>query len=95
MGVFHIFMVCSIEGLLMDQHGDAESDQELNKAILEMLHIKKVSASYQTEAHPYMRRIYLHLASLDAPDHTRSEGTLVQSFKSVDSKKPSQFMPEF
>ncbi|XP_037537508.1 uncharacterized protein LOC119414484 [Nematolebias whitei] len=67
----------------MDQHGDAESDQDLNKAILEMLHIKKVSASYQAEAHPYMRRIYLHLASPDAPDHTRSEGTLVQSFKSV------------
>lgn len=95
MGVFHLFLVCSIESLLTDQRGDAESDQDLNKAILEMLHIKKVSASHQAEAHPYMRRIYLHLASPDAPDQRRSEGVLVQSFKSVDSKKLPQFMSEF
>lgn len=86
LGVFHLFLFCSITGLLMEQHRDAERDQELNKAILEMLHIKKVSASHQTRPHPYMRMIYLQLALLDPPDLRGSDGILVQSFKSVDGK---------
>ncbi|XP_023149409.2 uncharacterized protein LOC111584487 [Amphiprion ocellaris] len=76
-------LVSSATGLLlMDQRRDADDDQELNKAILEMLHINKVSASHQTKAHPYMRRIYQHLDSLEAQDFGRSDGTLVQSFRS-------------
>ncbi|XP_008286066.1 uncharacterized protein LOC103361692 [Stegastes partitus] len=79
-----VFM-CSVTGLLlMDQRRDAEDDQELNKAILEMLHINKVSASHQAKPHPYMRRIYQHLDSLEAQDFGRSDGTLVQSFRSFD-----------
>ncbi|XP_017260196.1 uncharacterized protein LOC108229053 [Kryptolebias marmoratus] len=85
LGPFRLFLVCSVAGLLMDQHRDAEDDQELNKAILEMLHIKKVSASHQAKAHPYMRRIYQHLAALDAPDFESLDGVLVHSFKSVDA----------
>ncbi|XP_047435997.1 uncharacterized protein LOC125005074 [Mugil cephalus] len=78
-------LVCSVTGfLLMDERRDAEDDQELNKAILEMLHIKKVSANHQAKPHPYMRRIYQHLDSLEAEDLGRSDGTLVQSFRSVD-----------
>ncbi|XP_022059188.1 uncharacterized protein LOC110957453 [Acanthochromis polyacanthus] len=76
-------LVSSVTGLLlMDQRRDAEDDQELNKAILEMLHINKVSASHQAKPHPYMRRIYQHLDSLEAQDFGRSDGTLVQSFRS-------------
>ncbi|XP_072232621.1 uncharacterized protein [Leuresthes tenuis] len=78
-------MVWSVTGLLlMDQRRDAEDDQGLSKAILEMLHIKKVSASHQAKPHPYMTRIYQHLDSLEARDFGRSDGMLVQSFRSVD-----------
>lgn len=78
-------MLCSVTGLLlMDQRRDAEDDPELDKAILEMLHINKVSASHQAKPHPYMRRIYQRLDSLEAQDFGRSDGTLVQSFRSVD-----------
>ncbi|KAM3589923.1 uncharacterized protein V6R79_000052 [Siganus canaliculatus] len=74
----------SVSGLLlMDQRRDAEDNQELNKAILEMLHIDKVSASHQAKPHPYMRRIYQRLDSLEAQDLGTSDGTLVQSFRSV------------
>lgn len=77
-------LLCSVTGLLqMDHRRDAEDDQELNKAILEMLHINKVSASHQGKPHPYMRRVYQHLDSLEAQDFGRSDGTLVQSFRSV------------
>uniref|UniRef100_A0A3Q2NSM3 TGF-beta propeptide domain-containing protein n=1 Tax=Fundulus heteroclitus TaxID=8078 RepID=A0A3Q2NSM3_FUNHE len=46
-----------------------------------MLHIKKVSASHQAKPHPYMRRIYQHLESLETQDFGRSDGILVQSFR--------------
>ncbi|TKS92578.1 hypothetical protein D9C73_027436 [Collichthys lucidus] len=69
--------------LLMDHRRDAEDHQELNKAILEMLHINKVSARHQTKPHPYMRRIYQRLDSLEAQDFGTSDGTLVQSYRSV------------
>ncbi|XP_029023166.1 uncharacterized protein LOC114865841 [Betta splendens] len=54
-----------------------------DKAILEMLHIDKVSASHRARAHPYMRRVYQRLDSLEERDLERSDGTLVQSFRSV------------
>ncbi|KAI4808751.1 hypothetical protein KUCAC02_000797 [Chaenocephalus aceratus] len=77
-------LLCSATGLLMvDQRRDAEEDQERNKAILEMLHINKVSASHQAKPHPYMREIYQRLDSLEVQDFASSDGTLVQSFRSV------------
>ncbi|CAJ1086549.1 uncharacterized protein LOC117807668 [Xyrichtys novacula] len=73
-----------VSGLLqMDHRSDADQDQELNKAILEMLHINKVSASHQNKPHPYMTRIYQRLDSLEDQDFESSDGTLVQSFRSV------------
>ncbi|XP_029931618.1 uncharacterized protein LOC115376267 [Myripristis murdjan] len=69
--------------LLMERRADAEDNQELNKAILEMLHINKVSASHQAKPHPYMRQVYQLLDSLEAQDLGKSDGTLVQSFRSV------------
>ncbi|KAK9524371.1 hypothetical protein VZT92_016769 [Zoarces viviparus] len=88
LGYFHITLVflllVSITGLLlMDHRRDTENDQERNKAILEMLHINKVSASHQAKPHPYMRGIYQRLDSLEAQDFGSSDGTLVQSFRSV------------
>lgn len=74
----------SVTGLLVtDHHRDAEDDREHNKAILEMLHINKVSAGPQAKPHPYMRGIYQRLDSLEAQDFSSSDGTLVQSFRSV------------
>ncbi|KAM6894170.1 uncharacterized protein PEZ65_021846 [Lycodopsis pacificus] len=67
----------------MDHRRDTENDQERNKAILEMLNINKVSASHQAKPHPYMRGIYQRLDSLEAQDFGSSDGTLVQSFRSV------------
>ncbi|CAG5966130.1 unnamed protein product [Menidia menidia] len=78
-------LVWSATGLLlMDQRREAEEDKGLSKAILEMLHIDKVSASHHAKPHPYMRRIYQYLDSLEAQDFGRSDGLLVQSFRSVD-----------
>ncbi|XP_060951870.1 uncharacterized protein LOC133028859 [Limanda limanda] len=77
-------LLCPATGLsLTGLRRDAEDDQELNKAILEMLHINKVSASHQAKPHPYMRRVYQHLDSLEAQDFGRSDGMLVQSFRNV------------
>lgn len=83
--ILHIsLLLCSTTGLrLRDHHRDVEDDQELNEAILEMLHINKVSASHQAKPHPYMRRIYQSLNSLEAQDFGSSDGTLVQSYRSV------------
>ncbi|XP_014880456.1 uncharacterized protein LOC106941842 [Poecilia latipinna] len=88
-GGFHVSLIFllmfSVEGLLLkEQRRNAEVTQGLSKAILEMLHIKKVSASHQAKPHPYMNRIYQHLESLEAQDFGRSDGILVQSFRSVD-----------
>lgn len=87
-GITVVFLLlCSVAGfLLRDHRRDAEDDHELNKAILEMLHINKVSASHQAKPHPYMRRIYQHLNSLEAQDFGSSDGTLVQSYRSVIGK---------
>ncbi|XP_019116690.2 uncharacterized protein LOC109139015 isoform X2 [Larimichthys crocea] len=87
-GLFNVTLVFlllySVTGLLlMDHRRDAEDHQELNKAILEMLHINKVSARHQAKPHPYMRRIYQRLDSLEAQDFGTSDGTLVQSYRSV------------
>uniref|UniRef100_UPI0037E995E7 uncharacterized protein n=1 Tax=Semicossyphus pulcher TaxID=241346 RepID=UPI0037E995E7 len=90
--LFVLLLLSSVSGLLqVDQRRDADDDQELNKAILEMLHINKVSASHQNKPHPYMRRIYQRLDSLEAQDFGSSDGTLVQSFRSVDG--PHQAPP--
>ncbi|XP_034532909.1 uncharacterized protein LOC117807668 [Notolabrus celidotus] len=80
-----LLLLSSVSGLLqMDHRRDADDNQELNKAILEMLHINKVSASHQNKPHPYMRKIYQRLDSLEDQDFESSDGTLVQSFRSVD-----------
>lgn len=91
LGFFDVTLVflllCSVTGLLqMDQRRDAEDNQEHNKAILEMLHIDKVSASHQAKPHPYMKRIYQRLDALEAQDLGSSDGTLVQSFRSIVGK---------
>uniref|UniRef100_A0A671UC44 TGF-beta propeptide domain-containing protein n=1 Tax=Sparus aurata TaxID=8175 RepID=A0A671UC44_SPAAU len=88
LGFFDVTLVflllCSVTGLLqMDQRRDAEDNQEHNKAILEMLHIDKVSASHQAKPHPYMKRIYQRLDALEAQDLGGSDGTLVQSYRSI------------
>ncbi|KAK5610327.1 hypothetical protein CRENBAI_006857 [Crenichthys baileyi] len=75
----------SVRGLfLKEQSRNADVNQGLSKAILEMLHITKVSAIHRAIPHPYMKRIYQHLESLEAQDFGRSDGILVQSFRSVD-----------
>uniref|UniRef100_A0A671UCH5 Uncharacterized protein n=1 Tax=Sparus aurata TaxID=8175 RepID=A0A671UCH5_SPAAU len=48
-----------------------------------MLHIDKVSASHQAKPHPYMKRIYQRLDALEAQDLGGSDGTLVQSYRSI------------
>ncbi|KAM4612404.1 uncharacterized protein ACJ7VT_012950 [Polymixia lowei] len=88
LGFFYVMLVfillnCVAGLLLMERQGDAEDDKELNKAILEMLHINKVSATHQAKPHPYMRQVYQLLDALEAQDLRNSDGTLVQSFRSV------------
>ncbi|CAL8241710.1 unnamed protein product [Merluccius merluccius] len=70
--------------LFVERQESRKGDAQLNKAILEMLHIDKVSAAHhQAKPHPYMRRIYELLETPDAQDWQDLDGTLVQSFRSV------------
>ncbi|XP_069780960.1 bone morphogenetic protein 2 [Narcine bancroftii] len=57
--------------------------QPFSKAILEMLHINTLTFPQRTKLHPYMRQIYQQLSSSEAKDSTETEGTLVQSFRSI------------
>ncbi|XP_078071476.1 bone morphogenetic protein 2 [Mustelus asterias] len=64
----------------------AESNQiqqPFSKAILEMLHINTLTFPRRIKLHPYMRMIYQQLSSSETKDSTATEGTLVQSFRSV------------
>nr|XP_006117889.1 bone morphogenetic protein 2-B-like [Pelodiscus sinensis] len=59
------------------------TDEQLSKAILEMLHINKLSTPLRTKPHHYMKLVY-HLRNPPATsDFSNSEGTLVQSFRSI------------
>ncbi|XP_070294059.1 bone morphogenetic protein 4 isoform X1 [Salvelinus sp. IW2-2015] len=66
-----------------DLEGAIEENKELGKAILEMLHINKLSAPHVAKPHPYMRQVYQLLDTQEARDLGSSDGTLVQSFRSV------------
>lgn len=81
-----LLLLCSITGLLLTDPRRTRDDQELNEAILEMLHINKVSASHHAIPHPYMSRIYQRLDSLQDQESADSDGTLVQSYRSVVGK---------
>ncbi|XP_036407715.1 uncharacterized protein LOC118793596 [Megalops cyprinoides] len=52
-----------------------------------MLHINKLSAPHRTKPHPYMKQVYLFLDSQEARDLAGSDGTLVQSFRSIQGWK--------
>ncbi|XP_068612261.1 uncharacterized protein [Brachionichthys hirsutus] len=77
------FLLCSITGLLLGGRRLPEDAQELSEAILEMLHIDKVSARHRAKPHPYMKKLYQRLDSPEAPELGRSDGTLVQSYRTV------------
>lgn len=75
-----------IRGLvLMEAEGEEPEDRDLSEAILEMLHINKLSASQQAKPHPYMKHVYQSLDT-KARDLSGSDGTLVQSFRSIEGK---------
>ncbi|XP_041041235.1 bone morphogenetic protein 2 [Carcharodon carcharias] len=48
-----------------------------------MLHINTLTFPRRTKLHPYMRLIYQQLSSSETKDSTATEGTLVQSFRSI------------
>lgn len=62
-------------------------NKDLSKAILEMLHINKLSVPQQAKPHPYMKQIYHRLSTQESRQRSDSDGTLVQSFRSVRGKK--------
>ncbi len=71
--------------LLMEDQGEGLEDRDLSKAILEMLHINKLSAPQQAKPHPYMKHVYRSLDA-QARDLSGADGTLVQSFRSIEGK---------
>lgn len=75
------FLLCSGAQLLL-LHQNKHTELQLNRTILEMIHIDVVSARREATAHPYMRRIYQRLDTQDMQDFG-SDGVLVQSFRSV------------
>ncbi|XP_050969993.1 growth/differentiation factor 6-B isoform X1 [Labeo rohita] len=72
--------------VLMEDHGEELEDRDLSKAILEMLHINKLSAPQQAKPHPYMKHVYQSLDA-QARDLSGADGTLVQSFRSIEDSK--------
>ncbi|XP_026122152.1 bone morphogenetic protein 2 [Carassius auratus] len=73
--------------LLVEDHGEELEDRDLSKAILEMLHINKLSApQQQAKPHPYMKHVYQSLDA-QARDLRGADGTLVQSFRSIEDSK--------
>lgn len=82
--LFLLLLNCAWGLLLTDDlEGAIEENKELGKAILEMLHINKLSAPHVAKPHPYMRQVYQLLDTQEARDLGSSDGTLVQSFRSV------------
>ncbi|XP_043101338.1 protein dbl-1 [Puntigrus tetrazona] len=72
--------------LLTEGGGEELEDRDLSKAILEMLHINKLSAPQQAKPHPYMKNVYQSLDA-QARDLSGADGTLVQSFRSMEDSK--------
>ncbi|XP_016405603.1 bone morphogenetic protein 2 isoform X1 [Sinocyclocheilus rhinocerous] len=72
--------------LLMEDQGEELEDRDLSKAILEMLHINKLSVLQQAKPHPYMKHVYQSLDA-QARDLSGADGTLVQSFRSIEDSK--------
>ncbi|CAM4530459.1 unnamed protein product [Leuciscus chuanchicus] len=70
----------------MEDEGEELEDRDLSKAILEMLHINKLSAPQQAKPHPYMKHVYQSLDTQER-DPSGADGTLVQSFRSIDDSK--------
>ncbi|XP_066536363.1 growth/differentiation factor 6-B [Hoplias malabaricus] len=65
---------------------DLES-RDFSKAILEMLHINKLSVPRQAKPHPYMRQVYQLLKTQESKQRSDTDGTLVQSFRSIQGTK--------
>ncbi|XP_067886532.1 bone morphogenetic protein 2 [Heterodontus francisci] len=78
--LFICFLASEITNCYADSHG---IQQPFSKAILEMLHINTLTFPRRTKLHPYMRLIYQQLSSSETRDSTATEGTLVQSFRSI------------
>ncbi|XP_067838360.1 bone morphogenetic protein 2 [Heptranchias perlo] len=79
-----LLLVCFLASEVTQCHADGHGIQQpFSKAILEMLHINTLTFSRRTKLHPYMRQIYQRLSSSETKDSTATEGTLVQSFKSI------------
>ncbi|KAK7910241.1 hypothetical protein WMY93_014925 [Mugilogobius chulae] len=75
---FNLLLLCLFPA---HYHRQAEGHKIENKVILEMLHIDKITASVQSKPHPYMRRLFRRLGSLQGHDLDRTEGTVVQSVR--------------
>ncbi|KAI7813821.1 bone morphogenetic protein 2 [Triplophysa rosa] len=72
--------------LSVDDPREELEHRDFNKAILEMLHINKLSTPQQAKPHPYMKQVY---ESLDTQvrELSAADGTLVQSFRSIEDSK--------
>ncbi|KAJ8382091.1 hypothetical protein SKAU_G00028690 [Synaphobranchus kaupii] len=78
-----LLLLVPLRGQTVEHPGAPAEDRDLGKAILEMLHINKLSTHHHTKPHPYMKQVYLFLGSQEAQGLASSDGTLVQSFRSV------------
>ncbi|KAL6490591.1 hypothetical protein MHYP_G00009360 [Metynnis hypsauchen] len=73
--------------MLEEDLADDLENQDLSKAILEMLHINKLSVPHQAKPHPYMKQVYQLLDTQESRHRSDADGTLVQSFRSIQGTK--------
>lgn len=83
-----VLLLNTVHTLMLEEDlaEDLES-RDLGKAILEMLHINKLSVPRQTKPHPYMKQVYQLLDTQESTHRSDADGTLVQSFRSIQGEK--------
>lgn len=86
MHVMALLLLCQLD--TQAEPTDTLRAHKAGKAILEMLHIDRLSGEQRSEPHPYMMHIYQLLDSQEAADPSGPDGTLVQSFRSLQGRSP-------
>ncbi|RXM36237.1 hypothetical protein EOD39_12084 [Acipenser ruthenus] len=71
----------------MGDEMDGYGNDQLSKAILEMLHMNKLTVPHRTRPQRYMKLVYQFLDSPATRDLTNSEGTQDQSSRSIQDPK--------
>ncbi|KAG9274233.1 bone morphogenetic protein 7-like [Astyanax mexicanus] len=87
-GLCVMLTLALVRALMLEEDlEEGVENKELSKAILEMLHINKLSVPHQAKPHPYMKQVYQLLDTQETRQKSDADGMLVQSFRSIQGTK--------